>query len=226
MNNGIILAPVPELIRYLSILRRSFACIRKWGTTEDRDGMLFGGWLADALHNVPNMLLHYAPHAAWHSPTSISDWLERGFPAQMRHHFGAPEHLLAAYEGILSAENAAMGLGIEFPQDAPDVAPPNAMLRYLTLFYDALLEMRYMRNYGCKPAPWPVRLENWSREADEDGRFNADFAGLLEVIPAGLVRWDGFDEEKLLRTAREKEGAIPDKYRKYWRSRFIVTTAP
>lgn len=221
MNNEFVLAPTEELVRYLSILRRSFACIHAWGTTGNRDGMLFGGWLADALHNVPDMLLHETRYT-YPSPKSIGDWLDRGFPAMMRHHFAAPEHLLSAYEAILSPENAASELGIE---DGIDIAPIDGMQRYLALFYDAFLEIRDMRRYGSKPTPWPILPQKWSAEADEDGLKYADVAGLLESVPAGLLRWGDFDEVRFLRAAREGEGIYSERYLTHWQSRFGITPA-
>jgi hypothetical protein len=56
-NNDV--APTTELIRYLGLLRDVLITIRNYGLNGGRDEALFCGFLADAVHNLPGLLLHY-----------------------------------------------------------------------------------------------------------------------------------------------------------------------
>ena len=51
-------APTILLARYLAIFQRFFAVVTNSTQNGDKPGMHLGGWLANALHNVPAMLWH------------------------------------------------------------------------------------------------------------------------------------------------------------------------
>jgi hypothetical protein len=52
-------APVPELVRYLGILRRALIAIRNHEVNQETEEAKFCGYLADVLHNLPDLLLCY-----------------------------------------------------------------------------------------------------------------------------------------------------------------------
>lgn len=63
-------APAQELVRFLAVFHRFLTATEGYSTRADRSGVLLGGWLADALHNVPFLLRHYSLDA-WHSPAKM-----------------------------------------------------------------------------------------------------------------------------------------------------------
>jgi hypothetical protein len=53
------LAPVSDLTRYLDLLHRALVAIRTYGLARGEDEALFCGLVADALHNLPDLLLRF-----------------------------------------------------------------------------------------------------------------------------------------------------------------------
>lgn len=72
------LAPPEALVRYLAPFRRAFAAVATYARRRDRGGLLLGGYVADALHNVPAVLWRY-DESAWHAPAAMRDWLVFAF---------------------------------------------------------------------------------------------------------------------------------------------------
>jgi hypothetical protein len=54
------LPPVAELQRFLRLFHHAFITIRNHGLQRRADEALFCGYVGDALHNVPDLLLRYA----------------------------------------------------------------------------------------------------------------------------------------------------------------------
>lgn len=76
-------APPEEMVRYLAAFRRAFSAIAAYTEKRDRAGLLLGGYLADALHNVPSMLWH-CDESEWHNPRDMRAWLEYEFFDRLR----------------------------------------------------------------------------------------------------------------------------------------------
>jgi hypothetical protein len=75
-------APVPELVRYLGILRRALVAIRNHGVNQETEEAQFYGQLADVLHNLPDLLIRYGEF------NQIEFWREvRGYAATMPSEF-------------------------------------------------------------------------------------------------------------------------------------------
>ncbi len=53
------LAPMADIIHYTGVLHRFLLALRDYGTRQDPEGMLLCGHFAEALHNVPDLLVHY-----------------------------------------------------------------------------------------------------------------------------------------------------------------------
>jgi hypothetical protein len=76
------IAPVPDLIRYAGILQRALVVIRNYGLGQDTREALFCGLLADVLHELPELLLHYDafdPDRFWREVRSYRQRVPPGY---------------------------------------------------------------------------------------------------------------------------------------------------
>ena len=77
-----LLAPAPVLARYLELFRHAFLHIRAYGLGGGKDEALFCGLIADALHNVPDLLTRFDKFDQERLQSDIRD--QRGMvPAQL-----------------------------------------------------------------------------------------------------------------------------------------------
>lgn len=216
-------APLPEWVYYLAVFHRAFVAIRDYGEQQDRDGMLMGGFLADALHNVPNLLYRYG-HDVVYTPKHMPELLN-AFPNTIEA-IGGSFRLVEDARRIVSRDGAASELGLR-PDTQNDVlAPPDAQNRYLNLLYTACLFMRTATNFnhwhrwdGSFPA-W--REMPWVRSAalKRKGQRNGLLAGALEPIPAALVRWHEFDEPSFWQERQSRIDSLPEHSQRLWRDFF------
>ncbi len=222
------LAPTPTLVRYLAVFQRFLDAVVDYTHDGDKLGMLLGGWLADALHNVPGMLWHCDPNA-WHNPAGMDAWMNE-FPERMREK-SAPERLVADSRRILSAESGTQALGLRDDVADLDLAPLPKMCIYLNLLYDACLSMRFLRNVRRRssPAIWQGVEQAWSEmaeQADAQAHFNGVIASVLRPVPAALVRWGSFDAEQFYNEALKAADLFPQKDRETWISYFMAMAKP
>jgi hypothetical protein len=196
-----LLAPAPVLVGHLAVFRRALVAIDGYTRIGDKEGMLLGGYLANALHNVPSMLWNCRADE-WFSPEKMEEFLNE-FPA-FAEEKGAPERLVADCQRILSPEGAARELGLRDDLSDLDLAPLPKMRVYLDVLYWACLSMRLMRNHGHRPMPAFRDLPQvWTDRAEEQATFNGRVAAALEPVPSALVRWGNFDEARFRRHSFE-----------------------
>lgn len=212
-QSKITLAPAEEVIHFLAVFQRAFRAIHEAAAKNDREGMLLGAHVADALHNVPSRLLR-------HDPTG-SAWEDNRpdiFPRLVQQN--APERIAVLCAHIFSSRHDAEELGLESDLGSLDFAPPPQMDAYLTILYRACLGMRLMRNYGNWPSFWADVDEKWTEKADEHGVFNAELAELLLVLPAGLTQWRRFNEKAFWQDAGRLWRRLPYRYHTRWEMYF------
>lgn len=199
------LAPTAEIVHSLALFHRALRTIHAHGMRGDRVGMVFGGWLANTLHNVPAHLCHYNP----------SGWVDNrptAFPLSMQKY--APAAIAAECKDIFASENDLSDLGLRPDLSNLDLAPPNKLREYLNVLYHACLTMRLMSNYGNGRirAFWEDVDAHWSLEADEYGAFCAQIADALYGLPTGLVHWNGFDKRGFRQEARRAERELSGRF--------------
>jgi hypothetical protein len=194
LPENIELAPASELVRYLAIFQRAFVAIENYTRTEDKAGMLLGGWIADALHNVPGLLINYSPDA-WYNPVRMDEWMH-DFPEEMEER-ELPPHLVRDCRAIFARAGTAQELQLQDDLSDIDIAPPPKMRGYLTILYHACLGMRLIRRYGHRShTPWKGLESLWTDEADERAEDNSLTVQMLCPLPKGLVHWSQFDEAR------------------------------
>jgi hypothetical protein len=180
-------APLPELIHYLAVFHRALLAVEAFGNVGDVQGMLMGGHLADALHNVPPMLWSYADSST-HTPASTAAWLRR-FPGELAR-MGAPPELVDKCRQILFDADDAGDLGLAKDLRDLDVAPPAKLKTYLDEFEGWCLGMRaYPSHFDAPCFGGPC-----TAQARDAAALLGLAAGAMKDLPAGLVRWRHFDE--------------------------------
>lgn len=217
MDPKICIAPTPELIRYLAILRRALTVITSYCKSRYRPGVRFAGVLADALHNLPAFLLHYdTPFIGGAYPMEI--WLGRAFPDEVAD-MKLPEHVRTAYERIFSSEGVSAELGLRASGGNLDLAPVEKMQHYLTMIGDVFIWMRITFQYDKA-----LSLEQFNSQGSEmspgeqlceDGVL---FTGMLRDIPTAMVRWNQFDESEYWKSALESAKSAPAEVDRRWRA--------
>jgi hypothetical protein len=239
------LAPAPVIVRYLAVFQRALIAIQDYTRNGDKPGMLLGGWLADALHNVPAMLWH-SSHASEHTPEAMDIWMN-SFPDMLIKR-AAPARLVEDSRRIVSAEGAAHELGLREDLTDLELASLPKMREYLNMIYEACVLMRGMRNYGTPPftpleaqenvrnvtpgvneqmsnrlvyTPWSGLEYAWTEDAQTHAVFNGRMATLLQPVPQALVHWVQFDRAQWVRTVLEAIADLPDDHQQWWRSFFI-----
>jgi hypothetical protein len=222
-------APATEMVRYLALFHRAFGVIAAYKENRNPNEALLGGYLADALHNVPGILQDY-DEQRWHSTGDIEKWVRRGLP-QMVAGYGAPEAIITLCSRVISPEGTAAELGLSNDLSNLDMAPQEALDHYLTLLYSECLEVRTLRNHGNKGdmslppqerqyIPWHDLEIIWTEEANEGSLLCAYSAQALLPVIAGLVRWNIFDEQAWQRETKRLREFLPERFRKRWESQF------
>lgn len=211
------LAPAPLLACYLARFRRFFAAVIDYTQQGDKAGMLLGGHLADALHNVPTLLWH-CDAADWFNPVDMEAHIQDF--AEMLMEKDAPERIVANSRRILSAEYGAQELGLRPDLADADIAPLPEMRLYLSRLRDACLMMRFMRNCGSHPSsPWNGLEQSWALKAERaeaQAAFNQATALALLPVPAALLQWKRFDEPAFHNGVAAAACLLPEADRAEW----------
>ena len=164
-NRELKIAPVPVLVSHLAVCHRALTAIHKFGHEQDVEGIFLGGWLADTLHNVPEMLT--CAGAAQNRGGIWSEVDSSGF-SDLLSGFGASQRILAESMRITSPENAAADLGLIYPDEDVCVAPANKFAEYSYVLYLAFCFIR-------KRKP----LDSWTQEDTNHGITGAAVAHVL-----------------------------------------------
>ena len=223
------LAPASEWARYLAVFHRAFAAIEDYTRRQDKAGILLGGYLTDALHNVPAMLFHYSDND-WHMPARTGAYIA-ALPEQVQKR-GAPDRIVEDCRRIVADTSTAQELGLREDLTDLDLAPLPKMREYLNCLYEACVDMRLIRNYGSRPSalqetvenittlvtgqtvtnrsytPWKGLERVWNAEADAQADYNGHLAAALRAVPSGLVQWSRFDEAKFRQTVLDTTGQL------------------
>ena len=237
------LAPDAVLVRYLALFHRFLSAVVEYTWDGDKPGILMGGYLADALHNVPSMLW-YTGEDAYYTPVIMNRRMEN-FPEQIWER-AAPERLVEDSRHILSAEGGARELGLCNDLADLHLAPLPRMRIYLNLLYRACLSMRLMINHGTRPSPVRQMVENaldtyhlfvtgkvysgrqypytpwkglehaWTKEAQVQANANRQVAEVLLLVPHALVQWPRFDEAQFRTLVREADAVKLEQERGVW----------
>ena len=190
-------APTIVFVRYMATFQRFFTAVRDYTHQGDKAGMLLGGYLADALHNVPAMLWHCDPQG-WFNPTSMEEWMQEF--AEELWEKAAPPRLIDESRRILSPVGAIQELQLRDDLTDVSLAPLLQMRVYLDWLSDACLSMRFMRNCGSRPPTvWRDLEQAWldkTEQAEGQATFNEVWASVLLPVPHAFVHWDSFDEEQ------------------------------
>lgn len=228
MPNEMKLAPIPEIVRYLAVFHRAFTVIANY-KDKNPDEALLGGYLADALHNVPTVLWNY-DEANWDKPSETDHWISLGLP-HMVAGYGAPEPIVALCSQVVTKKGVAAELGLSDDLSNLDLSPPDALSRYTVVIHLLCLTLRMVRNDGNytivslpgqerRLTPWRDLAALWTSEADEYSLYCAYLAQtFLPVFPA-LVRWKTFDEDVWLQEASLAKTLVPEPFHDGWEEQF------
>jgi hypothetical protein len=197
MKPELSIAPAPELIRYLCLFHRAFVAMQRYVEDQDEDGIILMAWIADTIHNVPDMLWRYDPNTNWHGPAQTAAWMN-AFPQIVRG-TAAPNRIIAACEHIFSPEGATEELALSADLSDLDLAPPDQLAAHIDLFYHACLSFRWLQGRGL---PWRSRDKHWAARQAEITEAMRRMANVLVQAPIGLVHWRQFDKERFAQEAR------------------------
>jgi len=192
MHGDMMPAPLGKIAVYLAIFRRFFIAAEEAGKGDDPYAMLLIGFMADALHNAPQILWHHNPEGFW-KPAEVDAWVWN-FPSTLAR-YGTPDPIIEHCRSIMSFTGVAEELGL--PQELKDIRLPplEPFYYYLDLMCRAFVNMRGMKWFGGNyPRKWDNLPAFWSNEATEAARWNGLFATALLPIPRAFVHWDTFDE--------------------------------
>jgi hypothetical protein len=229
MDEGVfVIAPRHILSDFLAIFHRAFTAIDEYGTAEDQLGIHFGGWLADALHNVPGMLRDCRPIHEWHSPDALKDWLALGFLESLLE-FNAPERILREAKCITSFER--FDDESEFAISNPHfcIAPKCEFEWYTDKLADACIRIRTIRYHWDTPTGllWGELEPSRAEEAIRQGIYNALIARLLLPVPKLLLTWSEAQENAFQGLAIEVLRAMPKQFQDpFWRNWIIREKNP
>lgn len=209
-----ILSPVSEFVRYLAIFHRAFAAIERYGCEEDWEGAYCSGWLANALHNAPDVALNY--HAdQWYTPARINE-IFTTFPSDMAER-EVSDRLIRDYQHIFSAPGAAAELGLLDDLSDLSLPPLQKARHYADFLRMTFVLIRLIRNQGgSKSQAWNIVQEEWSERACEIARANARLARAILPLPAGLAHWATFDEVAFFDHAITLASELPEADRPQW----------
>ena len=176
-------APIPELLWYMAIFRRTFCLMEQAAADDDDEGMWLTQWAADALHNVPRMLRDYDEKACY-SPGRTRLWVS-GLSRQMQH-LRAPESVCRAAARLVDASGSAESLGLDRDLEDLDLAAGDALEQGLEgLFHACLITRQCMPREALLVKGWGVTRSY--------GRQNRILGAVAKELPWGLVHWKAFD---------------------------------
>lgn len=203
----------------LAVFRRAFQAIA--GYAEERpahaDGMLLGGFIASALHNVPQWLWHHVPdrtHYDFQRPDVHLPYL-----INLAGAWRDGPRLVDDLERIYARPGAAATLGLS--EDLSDLTIPLSPVaeEHLDRLYRACLTLRLIRNQRRRLYPdGPLRglRRTWPQEAAEQGRHNGLVAACLADVPVALTGWPRFDEAAFRRKVLHTRKALPPERQASW----------
>jgi len=206
-------APPSEMVRYLAILRRALISIARHGGRDSVHGLIFAGFLAEALHDLPVLLYHWDEDGL-QPPSRLLESPSAGFPDMIERLGGTPA-MVEESKTIFSPANHALELGLRDDLTDFALAPQPDLERYLDLLTTYLLEARIMRNYGSTrfaprtTSPFATAVTN-PAVAREAGKANGRAASILTDIPAALVSWSRFDEAAFRLRVGTRIAALPN----------------
>jgi hypothetical protein len=208
------IAPPADLVRYMAFFHRAFAAIDDYTVAGDKQGMLLGGWLADALHNVPGVLQHYSDDSsqnALHMTNRIEVLPNRLLNSN------APERLITDCTRILSETDTARDLGLQDDLSDIDIAPDTEMILYLHILAKACIYMRMAGNCESKSENrWEDLDSSWNKWAYNQAKLSGLVASTLRTLPSGLVKWSEFDRNAFRRHVLNATINVPRPKQLYW----------
>jgi hypothetical protein len=211
------LAPAPEIVRYLAIFHRMFDPTARYGREGNRADIVLTGWMADALHNVPGLLLRYdRASPAWWTAEAMDQWMYH-FPETLRD-AATPDPLADECAHIFTAAELPVGF-VDVADPYGDIAPEQKLREYADFLYYACLTLRGFRSWGAdRPRPWRTMTD--APGAEQWMAFVARYAAALLPIPGGLTRWSRFDENRFFADALAIGDDLPEERREHWRQHF------
>lgn len=209
--------PLTDTVYFLAVFRRAFATIQEYAEQVDSEGIVLGGWLGDALHNVPKILwdypVHITPDHYSHHPESLRNWVLR-FPEYLAHN-NCPKRLIQRGREIVSPENAAARLDLREDFADYEPAPTEAQTLWRWRLYRACLTLR------CTPFQRSTWKPRKAKEVEEYAALIRHLSVALSEIPTALVHWDRFDAVAHETRVRTNVVALPEGYRLAWESLFM-----
>jgi hypothetical protein len=221
-------APLSEWVYYLAVFRRALLSIQEYAEQRDSDRMLLGGYLADALHNVPALLWHYED-GGWHDPARIRGWIQN-YPQHLQK-LHAPIEVVAGAVFVVSPDNDARRLGLENDFSNHNIPPTETQELLLDMLYASCLWMRGIRGFGratrhnAAHHPWHRLYKMWNEEAMEFGTFNGLLAEAQRDIPCALLRWQDYGVTALTDPTLWLMDSVPERYRDWWQKHFRLEGA-
>jgi len=218
------IAPTDELIRFLCLFRRWLNYFERCIKLDDNDGTLLCIWIADAVHNVPLRLCYYDPDPTdFYSLARQTIWVN-SFPQAIRDD-GAPDRIVQDCESIFSTDDVYKELGLDEDLSNLNLAPPDKIEDFINLVYNFCITVRFslptkptLGNYLLNRLKhfWRIicfkGLLRWhhyrvyerfrEKRYPEYSVWIVEQAGSLQQAATGLVHWDNFDEDELLRTRK------------------------
>jgi hypothetical protein len=177
-------APAQEVVRHLAIFHRFFSAWDEAATAGDLERLWLCQWVADALHNVPAMLVEQSSEYPWMTPERINAWV-RAFPNSLDGPETPPRLIVECREMVAFSE-PWRALDLTEGLTDLDLAPRPEFERAMRLVYSAFLAMR-------QRAPWRrMEASDWDR-CQKLGSWGHPLARVLQPLPRGLVHWLNFD---------------------------------
>jgi len=214
------------MVYYLAVFARAFNATARYAEARDRDGMLFCGELADALHNVPTLLRDWREdRSKYHTPEAMRHWVGAAFPERIAAS-RLPEHIRQQCRAILDPEGVAATLGLvgDLSDLDLDLAPPAKLAAYFGLLYRACLNIRYLRGHGDLSNVLISRWERWQADVRSRGHEREAYLGQLAastaIVPCGLVRWCAFDESAFFQHLRAEGEVMQPDWARQWQHFF------
>jgi hypothetical protein len=185
--------PPDTLIWYLAVFRRMFLGMETAAASGDREAMWLYQWAADALHNVPGMLLRHEDPPGWNSQENTARRL-LDFPVLVAR-LGVPSRLVRLAEGLVTREGTCEDLGLAADLRDLHFAPEAALAEHLRVLYGLCLETRQRQ-------PWATLDEQGWLDCEYHGRNNGLIGSVAKGLPPGLVRWHEFDPSRRPRSSK------------------------
>lgn len=185
------MVPFPELPRYMAILSRAFRVLQMPELYRDEAGRYFCHELADALHNLPELIaLHCEPEAVQRYGTFDPERFWNTYVTSMR------RRQRGRYANLCDfVFDEALPISVVRTTD--DFPPTAEFKRYQWLLYRGLV---YARNFAMR----------------DNARLPPVFVGWLAPLPDELMRWSQFDEVAFWATAEPVRQYLGEPFWQYF----------